>query len=60
MTRNLETADIIVKVVLAITVIVFYFTRIINGPFAIALLVLAVAVLLIFLAKTIWALILRD
>lgn len=60
MTKNLETADTVVKLIFAIATLVFYFTNVINGPFATALLVLAVIVLLIFLAKAAYAMMVRD
>lgn len=55
MTKNLETADMIVKLVLAVAVIIFYFTNLITGPFATALLVLSIIVLVIFMAKAIYS-----
>lgn len=60
MTKNLETADTIVKIVFAIAVIIFYFTNIISGPFATILLILAVIVLAIFLVKILYARIFMD
>jgi len=50
-TRNLETADAIAKLVLASATIILYFTGLISGPFAVALVLLSVCVLLIFLLK---------
>lgn len=55
MTKNLETADMIVKLVLAVAVIIFYFTNLITGPFATTLLVLSIIVLVIFMAKAIYS-----
>jgi energy-coupling factor transporter transmembrane protein EcfT len=60
MTKNLETADTAVKLILAIAIMIFYFTRLITGPFATALLILAIVALLIFLAKMAYAMIFRD
>ena len=48
MTKNLETADTLVKLVLAISVILLYSADVIAGPFAVALVVLAALVLLIY------------
>ena len=48
MTKNLETADNIVKLVLASATIVLFYTRIIAGPFAVVLVVLSFIVLLIY------------
>lgn len=53
MTKNLQAADTIVKLVLAITIYVFYFTNIITGPFANALMVLASITIFIFIARTV-------
>lgn len=60
MTKNLETADTIVKLILAITVLVFYFTNVITGPFAQALMILAFIVVVIFVARLFFARILMD
>lgn len=51
MTKNLETADTLVKLVLAISVILLYSADVIAGPFAVALVVLAALVLLIYAMK---------
>lgn len=53
MKKNLHTADSIVKLVLSILVIVAYFTGVITGPFAHALLVLSLIILVIFIARII-------
>ncbi|HEY0768950.1 MAG TPA: hypothetical protein VGD31_01265 [Sphingobacteriaceae bacterium] len=47
MTKNLETADLIVKIVLAVLVISFYFSRVITGPLARILMFLAVILIVI-------------
>lgn len=60
MTKNLETADTVVKLVLAFAIIIFYFIGLITGPFAVVLLVLSIVVWLIFLAKIAYALMIRD
>jgi len=51
MTKNLETADRIAKLALASVTVILYFFRMIQGPFAEALLVLSVTVLGIYLIK---------
>jgi hypothetical protein len=51
MTRNLETADRIAKLTLSSLTVVLYFFRLIQGPFAEALLVLSVTVLGIYFIK---------
>lgn len=53
MTRNLETADHIVKIVLAICTIVLYVTGLIAGPFAVVLFILSLLVLIIFATRLI-------
>lgn len=60
MTRYLETADAIVRLTLAITVVIFYLTNMISGLFATALMILGVIVLAIFLAKVLYACIFMD
>lgn len=51
MTKNLEVADNIVKIVLAIATIVLFFTHIIAGPFAVFLMLLSCLVLLIWIGR---------
>ena len=51
MTRNLETADRIAKLTLALMTVLLYFLRLIQGPFAEALLILSITVLAIYLLK---------
>jgi hypothetical protein len=48
MTKNLEAADNIVKVVLALLTIVLFFLKVIAGPFATVLVVLSFAMLAIY------------
>jgi len=60
MTKNLQTADLIVKLTLAIAVIAFYVAKMITGPLATVLLVLAIVTLTIFLAKKLYGLLIRD
>ncbi len=51
MTKNLEKADTIVKLTLALSVIVFYSLDIINGPFARVLTALSGLTVVIFIVK---------
>jgi hypothetical protein len=60
MTRNLETADVIVKLTLAIAVLILYFTRLITGPSATGLMILAIVVILIFVARLVFARIFKN
>lgn len=60
MKSNLETADTIVKLVLAIAIIIFYFARIINGPFAMALMILSVIVVAMFVIRLLLVKIFMD
>lgn len=50
----------IVKLSLAIAVLIFYFARVITGPFATALMILSAVVILIFVARLIFARIFMD
>jgi hypothetical protein len=52
MTKNLETADKIAKLMLSSATITLYFFDVIGGPFAKALLVLSGAVLSVYFIKT--------
>lgn len=54
MTKNLEKADTVAKLTLAVSVIIFYATHIINGPFARALTAVAALTILIFVVKFIY------
>lgn len=60
MTKNLETADTVMKLILAITVLLFYFTNVISGPFAKLLMILAIIVVVIFAARVAYARIFLD
>jgi hypothetical protein len=60
MNQNLETADLIVKLALAIVLLVFYFTGLISGPFALILTILSFGVIAIFIAKFIWSRTMND
>jgi hypothetical protein len=51
MTKNLEKADTIIKLTLAITTIVLYLSGVIAGPFGQILSGLSVIVIVIYLAK---------
>jgi hypothetical protein len=54
MTKNLEKADTVVKLTLAVSVIVFYATHVIHGPFARALTILSALTILIFILKFVY------
>lgn len=54
MKRNLETADRIAKLTLSLMTLTFYFTGVIEGPFANALMVGSVIILLIYFVKSIF------
>jgi hypothetical protein len=60
MRKNLETADTVVKLTLAVSVVVFYSCRVISGPIARGLLILAILVLLLFIMKILLASFTRD
>ena len=51
MTKNLETADRISKLTLASLTVVLYVFRVIQGPFAEALLLLSITVIAIYFIK---------
>jgi hypothetical protein len=51
MTKNLETADRIAKLVLSLLILVFYFAGLIEGPFARVLMIVSVAALVIHFVK---------
>ena len=51
MTRKLEIADTIVKIVLSLTIIFCYFTSLIQGYFALAMLIPALLTLVISIAR---------
>lgn len=55
MTKNLETADLISKLVLATGTVVLYFAEIIRGPFAHFLVIVSGVILAIFLIRLISA-----
>lgn len=54
MTKNLEKADAVVKLTLAASVLILYFTHVIVGPFANALVVLSGLIILIFIARFVY------
>jgi hypothetical protein len=51
MTKNLETADRIAKLTLSLMTMLFYFTGVIDGPFASVLMIVSIAILLIYFVK---------
>jgi hypothetical protein len=51
MTKNLETADRIAKVTLSLTTLIFYIVGLIEGPFAMGLMIISVTALLIYLVR---------
>ena len=53
MTKNLETADTIVKLVLAIATIILFAARVITGPLAILLVLLSIIVLTVYATRLI-------
>ena len=55
MTKNLETADLIAKLVLAAGTIVLFFAGVISGPFANVLAILSGVILVIFAVKVVSA-----
>jgi hypothetical protein len=55
MTKNLEKADTVVKLTLAVSVIILYFMQVISGPFAQALTALSGLIVLIFVVKILYA-----
>lgn len=60
MNRNLETADLIVKLALAIMLLIFYFTGLISGSFALILAILSFGVVALFVAKFLWSRMMND
>lgn len=54
MTKNLETADRITKLMLSIATSVFYLLGVIEGPFAQILMIISVAVIMIYLVRFIF------
>lgn len=54
MSKNLEKADTVVKLTLAVSVLIFYLTNIINGPFARTLAILAAITIVIFIVRFIY------
>ena len=51
MTRNLDTADTLAKLLLSICTVVLYFTGVIAGPFALLLFVLSIVIISIYLIR---------
>lgn len=60
MTKNLQTADTITKLTLALLVVVLYLVRVISGPWATALVIVAGLFVAIFAAKIFLVFITRD
>jgi hypothetical protein len=60
MTKNLEKADNLVKLVLSLSIIVSYFAGVIQGPFAFLLLTLALFILVVFITKLVVTMFLND
>ena len=60
MTKNLETAEKIVKLALAFCTVVFYFTRVISGPIATLLMILGLLVIGMFAVRVLVAFLTRD
>lgn len=55
MTKNLETADAIAKLVLAGATVVLFFAGVISGPFANLLVILSGVIITIFILKVVIA-----
>jgi type IV secretory pathway VirB2 component (pilin) len=55
MTKNIETADKIVKLTLSMMTLILYFVKVIQGPFASALAILSVAVVLLHFMKVLFS-----
>ena len=51
MTKNLETADRIAKLMLSVLTLVLYFFGVIQGPLAITLIVLSSIVILLYIIR---------
>jgi hypothetical protein len=60
MTKNLETADTIIKLMLAMTVIVLHATHVTAGPFSWVLMMLGFLVITIYAIRAALALYIRD
>lgn len=54
MTKDLETADTIAKLVLAVSTIALFLLKAIQGPFAFSLFILSIVVLVIYAAKLLY------
>ena len=55
MTKNLETADLIAKLVLAVGTVLLFFGGVIAGPFAHFLVIVSAVIIVIFLFRLISA-----
>lgn len=60
MTKTLETADHALKLILASAVIICYLFKVITGGLATMLFILAIAVVLFFVAQIVLAKFIRD
>lgn len=60
MKKNLAAADNIVKLVLASSAIIAYFSKVIAGPVAQVLMILSALVIVLYVAKVFVSLITRD
>lgn len=60
MTKSLETADHVLKLILASAVVICYLFKVISGPLATVLFILASVVLVFFVAQVIAVKLLRD
>lgn len=60
MTKNLESADRMLKLILAFSVVLCYLFGIISGPFGVLLLVLSSVLILFFVARVMFGWISMD
>jgi hypothetical protein len=54
MTKNLEAADKIAKLTLSLLTVVFYFSGVIEGPFAGGLMIVSVVIMVIYFVKMVF------
>ena len=59
MTRNLDTADTLAKLLLSICTVVLYFAGIIAGPFALLLFALSMVIISIYLIGVVYKILSR-
>jgi hypothetical protein len=60
MARSPQTTDTVVKLLIAVSGVILYFTKLITGPFAIALLTLSIIVVVVFVVKALYMWLFRD